>query len=168
MALFGRDYDSYYRSNDRSRSHWGRSGEPLNERYDRGYGFQSGRGESAGWGAGRFGSPDYGYGSRGYGREFRADGPTRYDREFNRYDRNYKSQWQTDYGDPFGDRQQQTPMRVIREGEYRGRGNDYGRDFEEDRYPMGYRPYSSRAGYDVNYDQRLYRTQGRGYDRGWF
>lgn len=182
MALFGGDYDSSYRANDRyGRSYWSRSGEPLNRRYDLGYGSRGGQRQDEGWNSRPNDSWDRGFASRGYGRDFRADSLNRYDRgfsgydrEFGRYDRPYKSQWQTDHGDPFGDRQQQTPMRVVRNrddgGSWWSRGRDYDRDFYDrdfrgNDYPMGYRPYSSRAGYDVNYEQRLYRTEGRGYDR---
>jgi hypothetical protein len=76
------------------------------------------------------------------------------------YDRNYKSRAQTDYGDPFGDRQSRTPIRMIR-GEYEGgydnnfragnrgyRGNTYDRDYGAN--PMGYDPYYDR-GFNRNY-----------------
>ncbi|HEX6070731.1 MAG TPA: hypothetical protein VFZ18_12935 [Longimicrobiaceae bacterium] len=107
-----------------------------------------------------------------------------------RYDRGFKSRWQTDYGDPFGDRAARTPMRMIR-GEFRGhedRGfgwGSYDRDYSSS--PMGYDPYfdpsrrMSTPGQWNRYD-RGYRGRERGwgmgmrnrsergerYDEGWF
>jgi hypothetical protein len=171
MALFGRDYDETYRTGNRSnRGYWGGTntsgwrtgGDPYG-----GYGANT-----PGWrsndrfGTDRFGTDRYGtdYNSNRFG--------STYDRG---YDRGYKSRWETDYGDPFGDRQQHTPMRVIR-GEAHGYdrdfwSNDYDRNFRGGGYPMGYRPYSARAGYDNTFaNDRSFRNRnyGRGYDRGWY
>lgn len=72
------------------------------------------------------------------------------------YDRNYKSRWETDYGDPFNDRGSNTPIRMIR-GEYRGYDRNYGA-FDYDR---GYR--GTATGYTgVGYD-RGFRGTPRGY-----
>ena len=146
MALFGRDYDRDFSRGYRG-SNWGGNrtyysepgGAPLNrDRFDRGY------------------SRDLGY-----------SGASRYDTGFGatEYDRGYKSRWQTDYGDPYGDRQQNTPMRVIREqhGDYdRGfTSTRYDRNFNSSPYPMGYRSYSARGGYDTGFT-----TRNRGYDTG--
>lgn len=147
MALFGRDYDRDFGAR---RSAWDRG-------YDRTY--------RSDWNRGDRDNRFWGGASR-YDREMGASG----------YDRGYKSRWQTDFGDPFGDRTSRTPMRMIR-GEYEGgydrgyRGeNRYGRDFYEAN-PMGYEPYSGRRGtWSRGYD-RGYRGSGRGrggYDSGWF
>src|SRR5690606_19699356 len=107
MARFSRGYDRPY--------------------YDEGYGFGGGWGpfanqsrhrRSAGYDT-DYAADRYRRRSGGYGRDRWAGG--RYDQGI-RYDEDYgswqsrprKTQWQTDYGDPFGDRQQRTPMRVIR------------------------------------------------------
>jgi hypothetical protein len=169
MALFGRDYDNDY----------GRD-------FNRGGGYSSRAGMHGGAQAGGWGGSTRGYQGRtdNWGG---SAGRDRYDRSYsgrggNDYDRNYKSQWQTDQGDPYGDRQSNTPMRVIR-GEYESRGNRYdsgwfGRDRNRDegsgwfgadrnRYerdyssnPMGYDPYRSR-------ESSMERGWGmRDFDRG--
>lgn len=61
-------------------------------------------------------------GMGGYGREYR------------------KSRWQTDYGDPFHDRERGTPVRMIH-GEYQGYGGEY----------MG---YGGEYGYGEEYTSR--------------
>lgn len=138
--------------------------------YDRDFGYYGDRYRGRGpINEGRWAAydPDFGY---GYGA-----GPAGYDRDFG-----YKSRWQTDYGDPFGDRMSHTPMRMVR-GEFRGGyGAEYGSARERGRYsgmPMGYDPYAGR-GYDAyDYGSRGSRwnrdsMRGRGgmmrYDRGWF
>jgi hypothetical protein len=112
-----------------------------------------------------------------------------YDRGYAGYDDEYganrKSRYETDFGDPFGDRQEQTPMRMVHRGydrgwwgfggggrdregydrEYRGGGrsgwrNDarfqgYGQDYSSN--PMGYEP-----------GPRGRRRWGNDYDRGMF
>jgi transformer-2 protein len=167
MALFGRDYDRDFDGDyDRGfrsfrqpgpRTHWSTSGSPVHPNV-------GGAPREEGWGSYRSGTGGrYGGEYRGYGDDYRYRG----------YDRNYKSRWQTDYGDPFGDRLQQTPMRIIRG---RARGRDFERGFasparergHETAYPMGYRPYRERTGYDEGYGQRTYRTYGGRYDTGWF
>lgn len=187
MALFGRDYDRDY----------GYRG------YDRGNrGTTTGRGQwgaTTGYGYGR-GTGYYG-GTTGYDRGYRGD---RGDRgswfgwgDSDRYDANYKRREQTDFGDPFGDRQAQTPIRMIREryddswfGGGRGSwfGSDYDRGYRG--YDRGYRGYDrgyrgttqGRSGAGVGYDpyepRGTERYTGRGggadyrrnrdYDRGWF
>ncbi|HET8656132.1 MAG TPA: hypothetical protein VFL93_11500 [Longimicrobiaceae bacterium] len=98
------------------------------------------------------------------------------------YDNNFKSRWQTDNGDPFGDRSARTPMRVIHDNRgydrnFRAMGYDrnytardrnftnsgYGRDYYSAN-PMGYEPY--RRGSWGRYDRQI--RQGREYDSGWF
>ena len=73
------------------------------------------------------------------------------------YDRNFHSRAETDYGDPFGDRTSQTPIRVMR-GEFKGydRGLNRNRNMGYDRNysanPMGYDPgYSYNNRYDRNF-----------------
>lgn len=139
-------------------------GHGWHQSYDRGY-------RGMGWG--RHGYEDTG--ARMYGR-----GRDEMDR-WNRYDRGYKSRWQTDYGDPFGDRASHTPFRMIH-GEFEGnRGRGWSRDYDRDysSNPSGYDPYFHRTR-EMNtmghgpYD-RGYRGWGTrvgrhrpGYDEGWF
>ena len=147
MTFFGRDYDRDYGyrpargpwGNDRSQ--WGPTGAYPNETR---------------WGAG----------DRGYG----WAGTNRYGAEFDRgYDRGYKSRWQTDYGDPFGDRQKHTPIRVFNEEPHgiRGWESTYDRDYNSSPYPMGYRTWNQRHGYDNGYYGRGYRGYPR-QDTRWF
>ena len=152
MALFGRDYGTDYDYPFRpspgwtaDRSRWARTGTPIADRWaNRGY------------------ARDFGYGTPYYGADYGWSG----------YDRGYKSRWQTDYGDPFGDRERHTPMRVVRGEPFRrerGWEMGYDRDYGASPYPMGYRPYSARAGYDTGYGPRSYRTGNYGYrDTSWF
>lgn len=154
MALFRRNYDDMYSSDYRSdRSPWSTSGTPMRSGYEHDYGGQNAANRSfTSWNSDRY--------HPAYGEEYRT-------REFGRdYDQGYKSRWQTDYGDPYGDRRYHTPMRVIR-GSAHGydRTPRYGRDYNAG-YPFGYLPYSARAGYDSGYNRRF--PQYGGYDRGWF
>lgn len=154
MALFGRDYDRDY----------GYRGDAWGRGYDRGY--------RPGWGGSNRDDPYL-----GMTRANRGFGGSMYDRDYGArgYDRGYKSRWQTDHGDPFGDRAAHTPMRMIR-GPYHREGYDrgfrgdarYGRDYYEAN-PMGYDPYgSAREGTWMRGGERGYRPYGRGYDTGWF
>src|SRR5690606_40724587 len=68
-------------------------GHDWNRGYDRGYGGYRGR---SGWN-----EPD-----RNFDRGQRMSG--------SRYDRGFKSRWQTDYGDTFNDRGSRTPTRMTR------------------------------------------------------
>jgi hypothetical protein len=143
------------------------------------------------------------YSGRGQGMGMGGGGAWNYDRDFDRgnslgasssdmgggYDRNYKGRWQTDNGDPFGDRASQTPIRMMRggfqNGEDRGMmGSNYDRDFGRgygagsnmgydrdmmrgggmDRDP-GYDPYGRPGSWGMQNNQN--RNRG-GYDRGWF
>lgn len=178
MALFGRDYDRDF--GYRGGGTWNRDNRNYQAGWDRG----DNRNYQGGWDRGESDFSYYGGGNR-YDRSSGAMG----------YDRGYKSRWQTDYGDPFGDRAARTPMRMIR-GEYESRydrgyqgnagyqgyqgdpgyqgANRYGRDYYEAN-PMGYDPYSGGQGYAGRegtwmrgYDRNNYRTSGRGYDTGWF
>jgi hypothetical protein len=170
MALFGRDYDNDYgRDFNRGGALGSRGGYGASSwERDRNRGF--GRGRSEGWTEDRYRSgPSQGYTSDRYDRTYSARGTgSRYGSD---YDRNYKSQWQTDHGDPYGDRSSHTPMRVIR-GEYQSRSNRdddrsgwFGRDrnrYEADysSNPMGYDPYRSR-------ESSMERGWGmRDFDRG--
>ncbi|MEX2571008.1 MAG: hypothetical protein WD737_06860 [Gemmatimonadota bacterium] len=179
MALFGGGYDNRYTNNWSDRSHWGRSDRPLEPRSSRGYGrapygsdYETGP-AAGGWGAG-----DH---TGGYGQDYQWG---RFDRGNDRgyygagYDRGFKSREQTDYGDPFHDREQHTPVRVIRgrphfqdEG-FRDRnfgGTSYDRSYESRGYPWGYQPYARRTGYDGGFDRGPYRGhRSSGYDRGYF
>lgn len=141
------------------------------------------------------------YAGRGMG----MGGAWNYDRDYDRgasmgasdmdsgYDRDYKGRWQTDNGDPFGDRVSRTPIRMMRGGFRndedrggmgsgydrdfgRGYGADTGRGYDRDMTGRGGmdRGYMHGIGYDP-YDADRgraggWRTQnrGRGYDRGWF
>lgn len=144
MALFDNDYDrdyGYYRGTA------GRYGAGPN-RPGRGFGndrYVGYRGTNAGY--------DVGYrGAAGY-------------------DAGYKSRWETDYGDPFGDRSSNTPIRVIND-EYRGhagydrgmmgRGYDRGMmggGFTRSDYDRGF-----TGGYNRNtFGNRNYGTTNTGY-----
>ncbi len=110
------------------------------------------------------------YSGRGTG--MGAGGSWNYDRDFDRggsfgassdmgggYDRDHKGRWQTDNGDPFGDRASRTPIRMMRGGfhndEGRGAmGSNYDRDFGR-----GY-----GAGSSMGYDRDMMR--GGMQDRG--
>lgn len=166
MALFNRDYDRDYgyRGTGRGARDYDRD---LGGRFHRPFGASRG-----GW--------------TGYDRDLGYRGTHRgYDQPYWgydtwRYDAEYKSREQTDFGDPFGDRQQRTPIRVVDEDRDRGwfgGGRDYDREFARRygrdyyaRNPMGYDPYETR-GSDLG---RLGGRGGRGYrgrvdyDRGWF
>lgn len=136
---------------------------------------------------------EYGYGARPRGERSYGTRPLGYDRSYgpgyrgagyggmSDYDEDYghKSRWQTDYGDPYGDRASNTPIRMMR-GEFHGYGRDYEagydrgfRNVERDRMrphgaaPMSYDPYENqgRGGYQGNRGNRW--GQGQGTDRGW-
>jgi hypothetical protein len=121
-------------------------------RFERGYGYDHDHHPSAGGYRGRIG------GYRGAVGGFRGA-------DWGRgYDQGYRSRAQTDAGDPFGDRQSRTPIRVIRGDPPRG-------------YDGGV--WNPGLGYDHNFRHR-YREYGydrayrggraRGYDSGggWF
>lgn len=87
-----------------------------------------------GLGYGAYGAYDIDYGTAGYGREYE------------------KSRWETDYGDPFGDRERGTPIRVTR-----GAYGEYGEEFmgRERGRRLG---RESGFGYEVEYrPRRRYR-----------
>lgn len=142
MALFGRDYDRDYGYNARPRGERPYGAGPIG--YDRNYG--------------------PGYTGAGYGRGGQSE-PMGYDA-----DHGYKSRWQTDFGDPYGDRASHTPFRVMR-GEFHG----YGRDFEGG-YDRGYR--GSQTGrprqyganpmsYDPHENEgRMYQSRPGNWERG--
>jgi hypothetical protein len=110
----------------------------------------------------------------GYDREMRSVGIG--------YDEQYKSRAQTDYGDPFNDRQSHTPIRVMR-GEARGYDRDwtggydrgyssrsgsarYGRDYSSN--PVSYDPGYGGSRRAMNRYDGSFFGNNRGYDRGWF
>lgn len=117
------------------------------------------------------------YSGRGAGMGMGGGSAWNYDRDFERgggnmgassdmgggYDRNYKGRWQTDNGDPFGDRSSQTPIRMMRGGfqgggEGRGAmGNGYDRDFGR-----GY-----GAGSGMGYDRDMMRGGSMDNDRSY-
>lgn len=135
MGLFGRDYDREYGYGSRPR------GERMYGAGPRGY--------DRGFGPGYTGT---GYGRTGYGEAMEYDA-----------DYGYKSRWQTDYGDPYGDRANNTPFRVMR-GEFHG----YGRDFESG-YDRGYRGpepggMGRYGGNPMSYDP--YGSESRGFRSG--
>lgn len=115
--------------------------------YDREYGY----------GAGPRPGRMYGGGWGGYDRSFRGGyGGMGYDADYG-----YKSRWQTDYGDPYGDRVNRTPMRVIRGEFHGGYGADYGaarhdrgmygerdRPFGYGTRPVNTDPYRSRGAFE--------------------
>lgn len=162
MALFGRDHDRDL----------GDRGGLWNRGYDRMHGFSRDQPEPRERYLGMYRyEPDMG--ANRYDR----------DRETPGYDRDNRSRWQTNFGDPFGDRAARTPMRVIRGGYRTGydqgyRGGDrsdvrYGRDRSYDRDfrradPTGYDPYASRGETGPRGNERSRWTYGRGYDTGWF
>lgn len=138
--------------------------------YDRDRSWYAGRGGGMGMG---------GAGAWNYDRDFDRGTPySAYERDA-RYDREYKSRWQTDQGDPFGDRANRTPIRMTR-GEFHNYDADFGRTYGAGS-GTGYdrdlgRGYNRGVGYDPYDadDARLNRGgwgaagRNRGYDRGWF
>ena len=77
-------------------------------------------------------------------------GPHRYPPDHDRpartfYDRGFKSSWQTEHGDPFGDRARGTPIRVVR-GDYRAQSRRRPGSAEYGRWGYG-RP-DRASGYD--------------------
>jgi hypothetical protein len=164
---------------------------------NRGYGGTTG---NAGYGGTMGGQRNTG----GYGMDYAGRNSTGgYDQPYWghdtwRYDDNYKSREQTDAGDPFGDRQSGTPIRVVDEprdrGWFGGSSRDYDRNFRYDRdtrygsdftnsrrgntgntgsysaNPMGYDPYDNRGGDTHRLGGRGSESgfRNRNYDRDWF
>jgi hypothetical protein len=199
MALFNRDYDrSYgYRGNtgvgygrdfarrgyDRDTGERGGTWESMKrntreffgmDRYDRDYDremnttYNRNRMGASGYGtSGRMGAHERGFSGRrnvGYDRPYW--GYDTWD-----YDAQYKSRQQTDTGDPFGDRESRTPIRVVDEPRDRGwfssdreydRGYRYGGDYP---YGRGRRSVSAQYGTGRGYARG---HSDRGYDRDWF
>jgi hypothetical protein len=114
-----------------------------------------GLGRSLGYGYGAGDRDEAGFASMHYDREYGMGGGrmnTGYDRGFGAaggtgYDRGFQGGRDTDNGDPFGDRQQQTPIRVMRGREGNMGGGNMGRGDFGDR-GMGGR---DRGGYDRNW-----------------
>lgn len=117
----GEDYSLVFRPSEREHVRMGRAGMGMAGRrmgYGREYFRREGRQfrpgygmEYTGYGRG-YGAEYTGY-RRGYGTEYRPRGG--YDRDFE------QSRWETDYGDPFHDRERRTPFRMLR-----GRFSEYG------------------------------------------
>ena len=136
---------------------------PVGNQYDRdmtyrgvpGANVNGGMGRNLGYGYGAGDRDEAGFASMNYDREYgtgRGRMNTGYDRGFGAaggmgYDRGFQGGRDTDNGDPFGDRQQQTPIRVMRGREGNMGGSNMGRGDFGDRGMMG-------------------RDRG-GYDRGW-
>jgi hypothetical protein len=192
MGLFDRDYDREYdrrpMSNDLNYDTWRyRAGERnaggfnnrnyLNEttrRYsgtnDQGY--RMNRGNLGGGYDRGFAGSGYDRGFRGYDRDMRTVGIG--------YDEEYKPRSQTDYGDPFGDRQSHTPIRMIRgeaHGYDRGFTGGYGRDYNSSTggygrdyssNPVSYDPGYSNTRRGFNNDRGMRGGARGGYDRDWF
>lgn len=111
------DYFGYHDEYDYGRPYRrtaARSGRPQ-------AGYRAWRGGDAGW-------REY---DAEYGRDFESSRRSREEGYGETYGR--KSRWETDYGDPFGDRERGTRIRVMRGG-----WDEYGRDFV--RYGAEYRP----------------------------
>lgn len=141
---------------------------PMGNEYDRdmtyrgvpGGNVNGGMGRDLGYGYGAGDRDEAGFASMNYDREYGMGGGrmnTGYDRNYGAaggmgYDRGFQGGRDTDNGDPFGDRQQQTPIRVMRgrEGGNMG-GNNMGRD-------MGRGDFGDRG--------MMGRDRGS-YDRGW-
>ncbi|HEU0079086.1 MAG TPA: hypothetical protein VFQ76_15640 [Longimicrobiaceae bacterium] len=202
-----RDDDGYgYRGGAYGNNAWGRERTFGASGYDRdmgstGYGYGAGGGNWQREGLNRLDSDNRDTFDRDSGW---YSGRGAYDRDFDRgntlgassdmggaYDRNYKGRWQTDNGDPFGDRASHTPIRMMR-GEFRNNedrglmGSNYDRDFGRgygagsnlgydrdmmrgggmDRDP-GYDPYDANRGRPGSWGMNQNRNRG-GYDRGWF
>lgn len=184
---FGNDYDRDY--DYRSQANLGYRGvEPTGWstgfNYDRDYeyGRSWGAGEDRGYNARR--GMEMGRGGMESGRHPEHDrgamGGMDRDRDrFNDWDNNYKTRQQTDNGDPFGDRQSHTPIRVMRgrEGMERGGGvfggsgnNMSARDI---RHGLDSRPARTRSDVWRDTDDDDWRgtyrgdtTTGRGWNQG--
>lgn len=138
----------------RSRTRMGAGWRERMGRGETGYGEEFGPRERIGYGREYTGRerPYYRTGNLGYGREYMGYGLGygaygAYDIDYGAgYGREYrKSRWQTDYGDPFGDRERGTPIRVTRGGygEYGEEfiGRESGRRYETgSAYEGEYRP----------------------------
>jgi hypothetical protein len=132
-----RGWNNMTGSNDYDRGYRGSS------RYDSGYGMTGG---GMNQGAGSWSRTDYSrdYGASGYNRGLGNDpgyrgggyGNDAGYRSGRGYDRNeYKSRQQTDAGDPYGDRQSRTPIRMVNEdySDRLARRNAYDDDVRRDR-----------------------------------
>ncbi len=199
MGLFDRDYDrdygyrgstaGYRRGYDRGeRGWWDRTTDRGQDAFSSGdYDRQYGRGYDRGTGYYRGTTGYYGGTSSGYGGTTGYyGGATGYDQAIRGYGRDYKSREQTDFGDPFGDRQSRTPIRMVREREEGGGWFGWGQsDYDQEyRYDQGYRGgeagygrYRTGVGYDPYASGRYNRSAQqtgrrydafRNYDRGWF
>ncbi|HEX2204288.1 MAG TPA: hypothetical protein VHG91_13350 [Longimicrobium sp.] len=192
---FGRNEtrDGYSLGTNRDRWSGGRGFEGGG--YDRDYDYRAQanlgyRGvEPTGWSTGFNYDRDYEYGrswgageGRGHnarpGMETGRGGMSGMDRDrFDEWDNGHKSRQQTDAGDPFGDRQSHTPIRVMRGhegmerggGVFGGSGNMSSRDI---RHGLESRPARTRSDVWRNMDddwRGTYRgdaTTGRGWNQG--
>ncbi|HEX8273012.1 MAG TPA: hypothetical protein VF615_10270 [Longimicrobiaceae bacterium] len=126
--------------------------------YDRDSDWYAGRAPGMGMGAGM------GSSNRSYDRDFDRGNGFGASSDMDRgYDRDHKGRWQTDNGDPFGDRASGTPIRMMRggfghnedRGGMMGGGSNYDRDFGR-----GY-----GAGSNMSYDRDM-RDRGGMMGRG--
>ncbi len=138
---------------------WNQDRDLMQHQDDRDYTYRGNPGANLQGGLGyRGGGYDADYGNRGMRGSWSG-----YDRDMGLRDMGARDmdegRWQTDNGDPFGDRQNHTPIRSMRGGFRRG----YDRD-TMDAGGGGYRGGMNR-GYDSGFNNRPYN---RGYDSGWF
>ncbi|HEX8361308.1 MAG TPA: hypothetical protein VF613_14435 [Longimicrobium sp.] len=154
-------------------------GRPMGNEYDRDFTYRGTPGGNVNGGVGR----DLGYGYGAGDRDEMGRGSMNYDRGFGMggggrmnntgygatggagmgYDRGYQGRNQTDNGDPFGDRQQHTPFRVMRGHDVNNMGHDQGGGFG------GGRGMTGRGGYDSSFAfgaQGMERTDINRGDRG--
>lgn len=135
----GDDRNFMERTRDSVRRGWN---DMTSEDYDRGYrarsGYDAGYGMTGGGmnpGAGGWNRNDRGdYGATGgYGRGVGYEPGFPRDRGYDRGE--YKSRYQTDAGDPYGDRQSRTPIRMVNEdySDRLARRNAYDADVRRDR-----------------------------------
>ena len=128
----------------------------MHRNYEAGFGYREG------WGPNRYGRYDREFHHRQRGWE-----PRGYDAGYRRYGQGSAEdayrRWETENGDPYGDRISHTPIRMMR-GDYQSRydqGFDRGRNYHAAN-PMGYEPYRGAWG-------RMNEEIGRGrYDSDWF
>jgi hypothetical protein len=151
---------STVRNHGRYDSDFGGQGTAWGAGYDRDYGARRGMTGRNGFTGGMTGGGmSSGMGMSSLNRGYDQDhGGWNRDRDWNDRDRDdWRSRSQTDAGDPFGDRQNRTPFRVVR-GQWSGGDRDFGRgDVDRgDRFDRG------------DMDRTGYRgVQGSGNARGW-
>jgi hypothetical protein len=151
MSVFGRGYDRDYDSGYRMSRRYGARGYEGGGYVNQYPGYET----------------DYWYGHRHpYRGPHPGDFADPYGNDYRWGRGREKTRWETDYGDPFGDRLNRTPIRVIRGGPRgydRGyRGNEMFWDYDGFGQPTPYRPYG-RLGYDAGFNQRIIPGWGKFY-----